>query len=223
MRRLLLAALVGSLLIGFTGCLDDDDDNLVYYLELGVVDGDNEGDFLIVTDSDTKLKLLNYPDDFEIEDGKRVLIKYVIEDSSSAGGDYDFLVNAYSLENVIVKNIIELNEENRDTIGTDPLVINSIWIEGGFLNVDFTFMGADKIHYINMVKDPEEQEGNETRIYLQVRHKNNGDLPYQRFRGIMSFLLEPLQVEGSSMVTLVFNPQNYYSIGFNDLEVEYEY
>ncbi len=223
MRRLLMAALVGAFLIGFTGCLDDDDDNILYYLELGVVDGETEEDFLIVTDSDTKLKLLNYPDDFEIEDGKRVLIKYVIKDQASAGNNYDYLVNVYSLENVIVKDIIELNEENRDTIGTDPFVINSIWIEGGFLNVDFTFLGSDKVHYINMVKDPEEQEGNDTRIYLQVRHKSNGDLPYQRFRGIMSFLLEPLRVEGSSMVTLVFSPQEYYSIGFEDLEVEYEY
>lgn len=222
MRRLIMAALVGALLVGFSGCLDDND-NDVYYLEMGVVEGDEANDFLIVTDSDLKLKLLNYPDNFEIEDGKRVLIKYVIRETGRRDSDYDYLVNVYSLQDVIAKDIIELNDENRDTLGTDPIFVNSIWIEGGFLNVDFTFRGGSKVHFINVVKDPDEQGSDNDRILLQVRHKANNDATYQRYRGVMSFFLEPLRVEGKNKVTLVFEPKNYYSVPYNTFELEYEY
>ena len=223
MRRLFMALLTGALLVGFSGCLDDEDDNLAYYLELGVVEGETANDFLIVTDSELKLKLLNYPYDFEIENGKRVLIKYVIKNPAAGGEAYDYLVDVYSLQDIISKDIIELNDENRDTLGMDPVAINSIWIDGDFLNVDFTFMGAGKVHFINVVKDPLEQGTDNQKIFLQLRHRDNGDDAFQEYRGIMSFFLEPLQVDGLSEVTLVFSLQDYYSYSYEDVEVNYEY
>ena len=44
-----------------------------------------------------------------------------------------------------------------------------------------------------------------------------------RYRGLMSFYLEPLQVEGYNKVTLIFENQEFYAAPYEEFEVDYEY
>lgn len=224
MSRLFFALIIGTFGLLFTGCLDDDNDTTrPQYLELGITKLGPEEQMQVVTDSDLTLEFASYPASYEFEEDTRVMLKYSVNEQGEEGDSYDYLVDVYSVQDVVLKDIVELNEENRDTIGTDQLVVNDVWVSGGFLNIDFTFYGDDKTHYINVVKDPDEQSDDPSEVHLQIRHDARDDEPLKRYRGMMSFYLEALQVEGEDMLTLIFADQGFYADPFTEIEVEYEY
>ncbi|MFW6267719.1 MAG: hypothetical protein ACOC1E_01160 [Marinilabiliaceae bacterium] len=218
-------------LFSVTGCIDDNDDQPPRYLELGKTAEDQYDVPVVITDSETVLRIEEYAGDFDFEESERVLIKYEItgeqdreeRDDQNTDSEGDYTVKALSIQEVVTKQVVELNEENRDTIGSDPLFVNDIWLGGGYLNIDFSFYGDEKVHYINVVKDPDEQPEEETEIHLEIRHDARGDDFRQRYRGLMSFYLDSLEVEGANSVKLVFENQDHYSTPFPGFEIEYEY
>lgn len=218
MKTILRTVVVFTLMLVVASCLDDD--SSPQYLELGTTELGPDDEPLVITDSENTLQLVNPPSNFD--DSVRVLLRYSVEETGDENNIYDYLVKAHSIQDVVTKDIIELNEENRDTIGSDDIYINDIWISGGFLNVDFAFYGNDEVHYINVVKDPEEQSEDESVVYLQVRHNNRDDEKLYRYRGLMSFYIEPLQVEGADEVKIVFEEQEFYK-QFKNIELEYSY
>ncbi|MFO8000310.1 MAG: NigD-like C-terminal domain-containing protein [Marinilabilia sp.] len=223
MKKIILACVLGAFMGVMTGCWDNNNDSPSQYLELGKTGTAEDGDPMVVTDSDLTLKLTDYSENLDFDEVERVLLKYELDEEGGDEDDYDYIVNVIRIQEVVTKDIVEINEENRDTIGTDPLFLNDIWIAGGYLNIDFSFYGDDKTHYINIVKDPDEQTGEETEIYLQVRHDDRDDDALQRYRGLMSFYLDSLQVEGAGKVDLIFEDQDFYSSPFTGFELEYEY
>ena len=219
------------LLFSVTGCIDDNDDQPPRYLELGKT---AEGQYdvpVVITDSEKILRIEEHAGDFDFEYSKRVLLKYEItgdegreeRDAENTDSGFDYSVKVLSIQEVVTKQVVELNEENRDTIGSDPLFVNDIWLGGGYLNIDFSFYGDGKVHYINVVKDPEEQPEDETEIHLEIRHDARGDDFRQRYRGLMSFYLDSLEVEEVNRVKLIFENQDFYSTPFPGFEIEYEY
>jgi hypothetical protein len=158
-----------------------------------------------------------------------VLLKYEVigedSDNKSEGitDTYDYAVKALSVREVVTKDIVELNEENRDTIGTDPIFLNDIWLGGGYLNLEFTFYGNDKTHYINVVKDPAQQSADPAEVHLQVRHDARDDDMNQRYRGLMSFHLDSVEVDNLNEVKLIFEEQAFYASPFSGFEIDYSY
>jgi hypothetical protein len=224
MSRLFFALIVGTLGLFFTGCLDDNNDTTPpQYLELGMTKLGAEEQMQVITDSDLTLEFATYPTSYDFEEDTRVMVKYSVNEQGEESDSYDYLVDVYSIQDVVLKDIIELNEENRDTIGTDQIVVNDIWVSGGFLNIDFSFYGDDEVHYINVVQDPDEQSDDPTELYLQIRHDARDDEPLNRYRGLMSFHIESYQVEGEDMLTLIFSDQGFYADPYTEIEVEYEY
>ncbi|MGQ1889769.1 NigD1/NigD2 family lipoprotein [Thermophagus sp. OGC60D27] len=222
MKTVFLLTVVSCLwLFVSTSCLDDDD-STPHYLELGVTDYGPDDQPLVITDSETTLQLRNSPVGFDFDDSVRVLMKYSIIQPGSENDVYDYLADALSIQEVVTDSILVLDQISRDTIGSDYIYIDQIWISGGFLNLRFAFYGDNKTHDINMVIDPEEQTDDENKIYLQVRHNKRNDSEVSRYWGLISFYLDPLQVEGHDKVTLVFENQGYYG-PFDEIELEYEY
>ncbi|PRY98307.1 NigD-like protein [Marinilabilia salmonicolor] len=210
--------------VGFTSCLDDDNESTpMRYLEMGIVKMGETDEIRVLTDSELLLELDNYPASFDFEEEQRVMIQYSVSELNEENTTYDYLVDVYSVQEVRLKDVIELNEENRDTIGDDQIYINEVWVSGDFLNIDFQFYGDGKVHYINVVKDPDEQTDDPAKIYLQVRHDAREDDMEEIYRGIMSFRLEPLQVESLEEVELIFENQSFYSMPYSQIEVDYEY
>lgn len=212
-----------------TGCIDDNDDQPPRYLELGKT-ADGQYDVpVVITDSENVLRIEEYSGDFDFEHSERVLLKYEItgeedgRDEQTSDSDFDYSVKVLSIQEVVTKQVVELNEENRDTIGSDPLFVNDIWLGGGYLNIDFSFYGDGKVHYINVVKDPDEQPEEETEIHLEIRHDARGDDFRQRYRGLMSFYLDSLEIDGANNLKLIFENQDFYSTPFPGFEIEYEY
>lgn len=225
MKKFLFALSVALIFgIGFTSCLDDDQETTpIQYLEMGIVKIGASDEIRIFTDSGLLLELVSYPTGFEYEEGTRVMAKYSVNEDGEEADEYDYLVEVYSIQEVRLKDIVELNEESRDTIGDDQIFIDDIWVSGDFLNIDFSFYGSGEIHYINVVKDPEEQTDDPSNIYLEVRHDGQGDEMLERYRGIMSLRLEPLQVEGVNEIDLIFKNQGFYAMPFSQIEVDYKY
>lgn len=225
MRKFLFALSVALIFgIGFTSCLDDTQESSpVQYLEMGVVKMGASDEVRVLTDSGLLLEFVNYPAEFEYEEDTRIMVNYSVNEEGDEADEYDYLVDVYSIQEVKLKDIVELNDVNRDTIGDDQIFIDDIWVSGDFLNIDFSFYGNGEIHYINVVKDPEEQTDDLSKIYLEVRHDGQGDEMLERYRGIMSFRLESLQVEELTEVDLIFKNQGFYAMPFSQIEVEYKY
>jgi hypothetical protein len=225
MRKFLFVLSVALFVgVSFTSCLDDDEESTpVRYLEMGIVKIGDSDEVRVLTDSELLLELDSYPTSFDYEAEQRVMIQYSVSDRNQESSEYDYLVDVYSVQEVRLKDVIELNEENRDTIGEDQIYINEVWVSGDFLNIDFQFYGDGEVHYINVVKDPDEQTDEVSKVYLQVRHDAREDEMVDIYRGIMSFRLEPLQVESLEEVELIFKNQSFYSMPYSQIEVDYEY
>ncbi|WP_044084526.1 NigD1/NigD2 family lipoprotein [Marinilabilia salmonicolor] len=225
MRKFLFGLSVALFLgVGFTSCLDDDQESTpMRYLEMGIVKMGDTDEIRVFTDSELLLELDSYPTGFDYEEDQRVMIQYSVSKLNQESEDYDYLVDVSSVQEVRLKDVIELNEENRDTIGDDQIYINEVWVSGDFLNVDFYFYGDGEVHYINVVKDPEEQTDDPSKVYLQVRHDARDDDMLERYRGIMSFKLAPLQVADLDEIELIFKNQGFYAMPYSQIEVDYEY
>lgn len=225
MRKFLFGLSVALFLgVGFTSCLDDDQESTpMRYLEMGIVKMGDADEIRVLTDSELLLELDSYPTGFDYEEDQRVMLQYSVSKLNQESADYDYLVDVYSVQEVRLKDVIELNQENRDTIGDDQIYINEVWVSGDFLNVDFYFYGDGEVHYINVVKDPEEQTDDPSKVYLQIRHDARDDDMVERYRGIMSFKLEPLQVADLNEVELIFKNQGFYAMPYSQIEVDYEY
>lgn len=212
-----------------SGCQNDNEENPPRFLEFGKTI-ENQVEFpVVITDSEKVLRIEEYPGDFDFEKGDRVLLHYELtgennnerRDEQNTTADYDYSVKVLSIQEITTKQIVEIDKENRDTIGVDPLLVHDIWLGGGFLNVDFSFYGNGKVHYISIVKDPGEQPEDETEIHLQVRHDARGDELIHRYRGLMSFYLDSLQVENADSVKLVFENKEFYKTPFPGFEIVY--
>lgn len=225
MRKFLFALSIALFFgVSFTSCFDDDQESTpIRYLEMGIVKIGTSDEVRVFTDSEWLLELDSYPMNFDFEEDQRVMIQYSVSEQNKEDAEYDYLVDVYSVQEVRLKDVIELNEENRDTIGEDQIYINEVWVSGDFLNIDFQFYGDGEVHYINLVKDPDEQTDDVSKVYLQVRHDARDDEMVDIYRGIMSFRLEPLQVESLEEVELIFKNQGFYSMPYSQIEVDYEY
>jgi hypothetical protein len=190
---------------------------------MGIVKIGPSDEVRVLTDSGLLLEFVGYPRNFDYDEDKRVMMKYSVNEDGQETDEYDYLVDIYSIQEVRLKDIVELNAENRDTIGEDQIYIHDVWVSGDFLNVDFAFYGNGEIHYINVVKDPEEQTGDASKIFLEIRHDGRDDPMKESFRGIMSFRLEPLQLPDLNKVELIFKNKGFYAMPFSTIELDYEY
>jgi hypothetical protein len=222
-KQLLFAIILGLISLGIMSCGDNNTETPRQYVELGITGIGSSNEPLVMTDSEKTLRLSNLPDNFDFENDQRVLLDYVIKEEAGEAEVYDYLATVYSIQYIVLKDIMVLDDENRDTIGTDQISLNKIWVASDLLNLDFSFFASNKMLLINIVKDPEEQSDDPTEVFLQVRHDANGDQQHNRHRGIMSFNLEPLQIEESDTIKLIFELKDFYSPPFTKVEVDYHY
>ncbi|WP_026475663.1 NigD1/NigD2 family lipoprotein [Alkaliflexus imshenetskii] len=210
-----------SLLILFSALLAScsiDNDAEVYYLQLGVVKGNSASTFMIETDGGKILRPVQYPMNYEISAGKRVLVRYALV-STVEDQVYDHTVRIESIQNVLTKNLIHANETVRDTIGNDPVRIVDAWISKDYLNVEFIFWGYNKPHYFDLVFDSEKQD-KPGFIALDFHHNMKNDLSYSQFRGLISFSIEELQDEQLTSIKVLFRAKDD---SFKSKELTYKY
>lgn len=138
------------------------------------------------------------------KDEQRVFINYTI--LSNQQNEYSHYIKVNDIWNVLTKNVIELNAQNADSIGNDPIKINDIWIGGNYLNIDFSFnYGGERPHAINLVHNSLSSSPATTidAIELEFRHNNYNSESLNLYEGFVCFDLKPYQTENADSIKFV--------------------
>jgi hypothetical protein len=220
MKNYILLSLTLFLLIAFSSCSLDKESEM-YYRQMGVVKGNSASTFMVEGDGGLVFKVVQFPPGYEIVDGKRVIIRYSVVNSFE-DQPYDYTIRIESVQNILTKNIVHVtSDEIRDTLQTDPVAISLVWVTKSFINVEFLFKGNNRVHYFDLALDPEKQT-KEGFISLDFHHNAKGDSKVYEYRGIISFPIEELQVEGVNSVKLNFRTTGEYNTPYVK-ELEYNY
>ncbi|MCE5204621.1 MAG: NigD-like protein [Porphyromonadaceae bacterium] len=132
---------------------------------------------------------------------QRVFLNYTI--LSGAQNGYDRYIKINDIWNILTKPIIELNTQNADSIGNDPVKANAVWVGGDYLNVSFMFnYGGVRPHAINLVMDKLSPDSTSGAIDLAFRHNSYDSQKDKLYEGFVCFDLKPLRDENSDSVRL---------------------
>lgn len=133
--------------------------------------------------------------------GQRVFLNYTILSEEMTG--YDHYVRVNDMWNILTKKAIELNAQNADSIGNDPVKANAMWVGGDYLNVSFMFnYGGMQPHAINLVDNQLEPGSDSKTINLEFRHNAYYSHSSKLYEGFVCFDLRPLRVENADSVKL---------------------
>lgn len=230
MKRKVFILLVTSIFL-ITSCSKDDDGYSLgkFWVNFGILNktGSDAGNYTISLDN--KSILIPVSVDFNIynyaQDGDRVWVNYTILDDNADGNNpaTEYYVRINSVDKILTKGILDITEENQDSIGNNPVNVNDIWISDSLLNFEISYWGYNKIHFINLVKQPGELNENTVQpIELELRHNNNGDEGHIKQTGFVSFRLNALKITNLDSVTFVVKGTNYAGETF-DYEGVYKY
>ncbi|QGY45481.1 hypothetical protein GM418_17935 [Maribellus comscasis] len=229
MKRTVFAMLIASIFL-VTGCLEDDD----YYslsdmwVGFGIFQEteSNANGYKIVMDNDDLLIPVtsNFNVFHYVEDGDRVLVNYTILDDNSGEGEEatEYYIKLNSVKKILMKGILDVTEENNDSIGNDPINVIDVWMTDSLLNFELKYWGSSKVHFINLVKQSGELTGDSQPVELELRHNNNGDdesIPYKAF---VSFNLGELEISGLDSVQFRVTGTDYDNEEF-DYDGVYHY
>jgi hypothetical protein len=194
----------------FTGC-SLDEKNPEYYNVLGTIYRSNDS-VLIISDDDDRLLVNNSGALTQIDENERLIAYFsLIEEPLPSGIDY--VIDVVDFSKVLFKPVIELTEEIADSIGNDPVRVESIWLAKDYMNVKFQFYGSNAIHFINLTRAPGIIDSDT--INLELRHNDNNDIQSYLKNGFVSFDLESLQSESADSVILRVKAKGYDSYYFD--------
>ncbi len=229
MKKYLLVIAVGVAFL-MTGCLDDDGYSLdKMWVGFGIFQetDSTSNSYQIAMDDSTVLipMAIDFNIHYYVDNGDRVLVNFTILDDDSQNNEpaTKYYVKINSVTKVLMKGILDITEEIEDSIGSNPINVQDVWLTDSLLNFKLKYWGLNKIHYINLVKQPGElNESSEQPIALELRHNSNGDdesLPYTAF---VSFKLSALKITGLDSVKFVVTGTDYNGDEF-DYDGVYHY
>lgn len=210
MKKVLFLAILGFILIS---CNDREQDPMYYNVFSSIATVENpdsvasfkfkldNNDVMWVTKSD-------FPT-YKPQTGQRIIATYSILSVNDNATTYNHQVYLRDVYKVLTKGIFNVTAATQDSIGNDQVNISQMWIGSDYLNVEFSYFGYDKTHYINLVSDSSKTY-TDGKIHLEFRHNANSDYPQFFRQGIVSFNLTSLQqfATGDS-VNLVIHTREY--------------
>jgi hypothetical protein len=188
-------------------CSDMDDGYSLgdIWLSLGMVETENTSgyEYLLICDNgDTLLPAASDVPYFKTKQDQRVLINFTILDEVGLATN-KFYVKVNNLQEILLKDPIELTPENADSLGNDSITINKIWIAKDMLNIDFSYIGGLTMHYINLAYTLNENGELEQPVELQFLHNANNDDARMIMGNIVSFRLDLLEFDGQNSTDFV--------------------
>ncbi|MBB3186405.1 hypothetical protein [Microbacter margulisiae] len=166
-------------------------------------------DFLLKLDNDTVLYPVdNVVNTFEPVKLGRVLINYTILGKNQANGDYNYAIRLNDATNVVTKEITRFSDVLQDSLGNDPVNVSDCWIGSHFLNIAYSYYGANANHFISLVQIPSIVAGQDADINLELRHNAYGDNSKNLYHNVISFDLRSLQLINTLPVKLMLKVKN---------------
>ncbi|NLZ96207.1 MAG: hypothetical protein GX921_10360 [Bacteroidales bacterium] len=148
------------------------------------------------------------------QENQRVFVNYTILSDKMDG--YDHYIKVNDIWDIVTKPIIELTEENADSIGNDEVIVNEFWIANHYLNANFSFnYGGVRPHAINMVQNLQYVNEDDHILELEFRHNSYNSHSDRLFNGFVSFDLKPFREEERDSIPI--------NIKVKDWEGEKEY
>ena len=166
------------------------------WISMGLVDTINTMgyDFVIYTDNgDTLLPATNAVKHFDTYNNQRVIVNYTkLGDMGDSSKVYYVKIN--NLNHVLYKQIVTQNEINDDSLGFDPVNITEMWTNKNMLNIEFSYWGEFKTHFINLELSNNDFEHAE----LVFRHNSQNDNKSYYYNAIVTFNLDNIKIEGQN-------------------------
>ena len=159
-----------------SSCDDDDSYSLdKFTVTMATVERDNGSTpYLLLDNGQTVWIAASQVPYAKLPAGQRMAANLTLLADNKQGFDYWARLNGYYL--VLTKNIIELDEENQDSIGNDKVGINKIWVGGDYLNIEFTmYLPSKEKHMVNLVDNTIEEHPDDGYAYLGFRYNAMGD------------------------------------------------
>lgn len=219
MKKLAFGVLMG-LLVAFTSCLDDDDGYSLgdYWIGFGIYKGDGEGAVRLVMDNGYVL-IPSVASGWyhDISDGDRVLVNYtILDEDETSSSEERFFVKINDISDVLMKGIMDITEENEDSIGNDPIIVEDAWISDSLLNFRLKYWGYNKTHFLNLVKQPGELTADDQPFQLELRHNANDDQESIPYTAYVSFSLNSLRINGLDSVRFEVSASDYDGVAYQD-------
>jgi hypothetical protein len=213
MKKIVFGILVGFLVL-FSACNDDDGYSLGdMWIGFGIYLNDGGKEQIVMDNNDVLVSVAsndpNWSDDFE--DGDRVLLNFTIldEELNDDGTVELYYVKVNDIDNVLMKEIMDITSENEDSIGNDPIIVSEYWITDSLLNFKLKYWGYNGMHYLNLVKQPGDITAADQPIQLELRHNANDDSESVPYTAFVSFSLNSLRIDGLDSVSFEFTSTDY--------------
>lgn len=222
MKKLTFGILMG-LLVAFTSCLDDNDGYSLgdYWIGFGIYKDDGTGVERLIMDNGYVLIPVAAQHGsgwfHNISNNDRVLVNYtILDEDENSSAEERYYVKINNLSDVLMKGIMDITPENEDSIGNDPIIVQNAWITDSLLSFRLKYWGYNKIHFLNLVKEPGELTANDQPIKLELRHNANEDDESRPYTAYVSFSLNSLRIDGLDSVRFEVIATDYDGVAYQD-------
>ncbi len=221
MKKLIFILMTASVFGFLTSCDWDDDEysNSNVWVGFGLVHEDSVAKVYTIVMDDGEIL---FPEDTtcianDFKNNDRVLTNFLIQGTKeNVNQEEQYYVDILSIRKILFKGILDITPENEDSIGNDPIKVRNYWIKNDMLNFELQYRGGNKVHYINMVKQPGELNADSGPVLLELRHNTNDDNEQIPLAAIVTFDISSLKMPGQTSTTF-----KVIAKGFDGVDYEY--
>jgi len=153
----------------------------------------------------------------DLDDNDRVLTNFtILGNKFNDEHNEEYYVKINSLRKILYKGIFEITPQKEDSIGNDPIIVKDRWTKNNLLNFELKYWGGNKVHFINLVKQPGAVNPDNGPVILELRHNTNGDTDHIPLSAMVTFDLSSLKVAGKTSI-----PFKVIAKGFDGDDFEY--
>jgi len=203
MKKLLILLMMGSVFGFFSGCDMDDDGYSMNdaWVGFGLVNKEatSESFTIVMDDGEVLYPVDNSGSWDDLYNNERVLTNFtIVGNKDNPDHNEYYYVKINSLRKILYKGILDITPAIEDSIGNDPIQVKDKWIKKDMLNFELKYLGGQKIHYINLVKQPGVVSDEAGPVILELRHNKNGDTDHIPLSAIVTFDLNSIKIEGKT-------------------------
>lgn len=207
MKKLIVLMIAMVSILSCTKENEEPNENIWQAFGVYVKTGAGTTDFQIHIDNGDLVIPVEIPGDISASaDTARVIVTYtVLTEDSLSDGSKKLNSKIHEVFEVLTKDIINLTEENSDSLGNDPVGINAnnVWIARNYLNIMFSFYGNDQVHTFNVIKYPNDSLTTDGRLLMEFRHNANDDYPGIKYNGVVSYDLNSLPQASNDSIPIM--------------------
>ncbi|EGJ70919.1 hypothetical protein Bcop_0702 [Bacteroides coprosuis DSM 18011] len=205
-KKIFLACLSVTMLVGFQSCNDDDGYSLGdFWISYATVV--REGNtYSLKLDSGQKLWVGAGWINYNSVDGQRVVADYTILGDNYNG--YDHIVKVNYLYEILTKNVeFVKSEEDDKKFGNDGIPsVNEMWVSNDYLNIKFTYRlpSEAKAHKVSLVENQLKESPDDSSIYLEFRYNTYNNNSSYVSNSMASFNLNTIDLSGKTGIKILW-------------------